>query len=88
MNSLGYATVLFAAYSVYRWIFVGFPTEFFILLQRCLHQIFVAIVWIVHINSIGGILIAVKVSDTPGAGNPHFRNLQTIANDVRKAEKA
>jgi len=30
----------------------------------------------------------VKVSDTPGAGNPHFCDLQMIANDVRKAEKA
>jgi len=30
----------------------------------------------------------VKVSDTPGAENPHFRDLQMIANDVRKAEKA
>jgi len=33
-------------------------------------------------------LMRVKVSDTPGAGNPHFRDLQTIENDVRKTEKA
>jgi len=27
------------------------------------------------------------VSETPGAGSSHFYHLQTIANDVRKAEK-
>jgi len=30
----------------------------------------------------------VKVCDKSGARNYHFRDLQTIANDVRKAEKA
>jgi len=29
----------------------------------------------------------VKVSNRSGAGNYHFRDLQTVANDVRKAEK-
>jgi len=28
-----------------------------------------------------------KVSNTSGAGNGHFRDLQTTANDVGKAEK-
>jgi len=28
-----------------------------------------------------------KVSYTSGAGNDHFRDLQTTANDLRKAEK-
>jgi len=30
----------------------------------------------------------VKVCDRSGDGNYYFSNLQTIANDVRKAEKA
>jgi len=44
-----------------------------------------------QIEATGNILVGetgVMVSDTPGAGNPHFRDLQTIENDVRKTEKA
>ena len=32
-------------------------------------------------------LFSVNVSNRSGGGNHHFRDLETIANDVRKAEK-
>ena len=33
------------------------------------------------------VLIRVNVSNRSSGGNHHFRDLETIANDVRKAEK-
>jgi len=41
----------------------------------------------VHVRA-GYVPLGVMVCNTPGAGKPHFYRLQTIANDVRKAEKA
>jgi len=32
-------------------------------------------------------LVKVNVSNKSGGGNHHFRDLETTANDVRKAEK-
>jgi len=43
VHSLHGAIVPFAAYSVYECIFLGFPTDFSALLQRCLHAIFLPI---------------------------------------------
>jgi len=40
------------------------------------------------LHEIDYILFEVKVSNRSGAGNYHFCDLQTIENDVRKAEKA
>jgi len=39
------------------------------------------------INTAVFLPVTVKVSSAFGAGNGHFCNLQTTANDVRKAEK-
>jgi len=40
-----------------------------------------------HDNSEVSLSSHINVSNTSGAGNGHFRDLQTTANDVRKEEK-
>ena len=39
------------------------------------------------LKSSSPIRVRVNVSNRSGGGNHHFRDLETIANDVRKAEK-